>query len=101
MITIEKFESLARKFGTIEFEGEKYWLTEEAEHGNSLLPHTHNYRNPDDDGNYWFDMIAYAIDEDGNEYQVTWIFNTEKDEDGNSKELDEYDYDDVDSVEAV
>jgi hypothetical protein len=87
-------KELEKKYGKIKFNNKDYWLVDQAEHGNSLLHGMANYKNPDEDGNYYFDMQCFAIDCNGIEYRITWIFNTEKDEDGNSKELDEYDYED-------
>jgi len=96
------FKELENNYGTVGFKGKKYWLTDQAEHGNSLLNGMPNYQDPDEDGNYYFDMQCYAVDANGNEYRVTWIFNTEKDDEGNPKELDEYDYtENIYNVEIV
>jgi hypothetical protein len=93
--SIDQYEAI---YGAVVFKGKKYILTDQAEHTNRLLPYN-GYNDPDDCGNYDFEVSASAIDEKGTEYMVYWIFNTEKDEDGNSKELDEYNYDDVSRVE--
>ena len=90
---------LEEKFGAVVFKGKKYILTDQADFTSRLLPTIPNYNEPDENGDYDFEMSAPAIDEEGNEYTVYWIFNTEKDEDGESKELDENDYDDVARVE--
>jgi hypothetical protein len=97
MLNLKELES---NFGTVEFEGMKYWLTNQADHTNRLLPYN-GYNDKDENGNYNFEMSASAVDEKGNEYKVYWIFNTEIDEDGTLKELDEYDYDSVDRVELL
>jgi len=102
IIITTDFKDLEQRFGTIKFKGKTFWLTSHAILGDTLLTYTHNYNNPDNDGNYYFDMTAFAIDENEIEFKVTWIFNTEKDEDGNSKELDDYDYDcNIDNVEEI
>ncbi|EGO63523.1 hypothetical protein [Acetonema longum] len=86
-----------REFGSVEFEGKKYILTSQADLTGRLIQHN-GYNDPDDNGDYDFEMSASAVDECGDEYTVYWIFNTRKDADGVDKELDQYDYDEVDRV---
>jgi hypothetical protein len=59
---------LERKYGSIEHGGKKYILTDYADPTGRLLPdHQHNY----------FEMSAPAVDEEGNEYILHWIFKVE------------------------
>lgn len=90
---------MERNFGEVEFEGREYTLTDQADHTNRLLP-VGGYNDPYDDGSYDFEMSAPAVDEDGNEYTVYWIFRTQYDDDGDPFPLDGYDYDAVDRVVA-
>lgn len=65
----ENMTALEEKFGSVEFEGKKYILTDQADHTNRLL-HYNGYNDPDDDGNYDFEMSALAIDGQGNYEKV-------------------------------
>ena len=59
---------LERKYGSIEHGGKKYILTDYADPTGRLLPdHQHNC----------FEMSAPAVDEEGNEYILHWIFKAE------------------------
>ena len=77
---------LAKKYGSVEYEGKKYILTDYAEPTSRLLP---------DCQHDCFEMFAPAIDAEGNDYVVYWIFE----DDG--RELDMYDYDNVDRIELI
>lgn len=71
-------------YGRIEHDGKEYIFTDMADHTNRCLL----YNNDE-----LFEMSAPAVDVAGNEYTVYWIF--EKD---NEKELEEYDYNNIDRV---
>ena len=73
-------------FGTIEFRGKEYELQEQAEPTSRLLPdHLAGH----------FELVALAIGEDNLAYEVCWFFK----DDG--RELDEYDYTEVDDVQPA
>ena len=77
--------ALEKKYGSVEYEGKKYILTDYADLTGALLPdHQRGY----------FEMFAPAIDEKGNEYILYWLFK----DDG--RELDMYNYNDVYKVEV-
>ena len=77
---------LAQKYGSVEHAGKTYILTDYAAPTSRCLP---------DHQQEHFELSAPAIDEEGNEYNIYWIFE----DDG--RELDMYDYDDVDRVEML
>lgn len=77
---------LERKYGSIEHAGKTYILTGQALLTNRLLP---------DHQTGCIELSAGAVDPEGDECVVYWIFE----EDG--QELDMYDYIDVDRVEAI
>jgi hypothetical protein len=84
---------------TIKFEGKEIELTSEAEYTNRLLNSAYtNYHEAEEGEEFSFEMSAQGIDEEGNEVVVYWIFEDVK---GDQKELDEFDYDEVDRVETV
>ena len=95
-ITIESQKKVWKNAFEVEFEGNKYICEGMAEHTNRLLNTVPNYNEPDNDGNYDFEMSDNAVDEDGNEYIVYWIFNT-ADYDADT-ETDSYDWDNVSKV---
>jgi hypothetical protein len=77
---------LERKYGSVEYGGKKYILTDYAEPTSRVLAdHQRDY----------FELSAPAIDEEGNECILYWIFE----DDG--RELDMYDYDNIDRVEML
>lgn len=71
-------------FGRIEFEGKEYILCEQAEITNRYL------------STEKFEMSARAKDQEGNEFISYWVF-----ENVENWELDQYDYDNIDRVEAL
>lgn len=93
MADLTKMES---KYGSVVFEGKKYILCDHADFSNRVLNKIPNYQNQGDNGEYWFEMSARAVDESGNEYTVYWMFYCD---DPERNELDSYDYDKADSVE--
>lgn len=88
-----------RNFGTVEFEGKEYTLTGDADFTNRVLPGNCNINDVQDGEEYQFEMSVPAVDEQGKEYKVTWIFWKVKGQD--DWELDSLDYDKVYSVEEV
>lgn len=83
---------------TINFNGKTYTLTTDAEPSSRLLPYPKNYHEMETGEEYDFEMIAKAVDDEGNEYYVSWIFSEVK---GEELELDCLDYDNVDNVTAA
>lgn len=77
---------LERKYGSVEHEGKTYVLTEQANLTNRVLP---------DHQKGCIELSARAVDGQGNEYGVYWIFE----DDG--RDLDMYDYYDIDRVEVL
>ena len=85
---------------TIKFEGKVYTLTSEAEPTSRHLPSNYtNYNDAVEGELYDFETSAEAIDENGSECIVYWIFENEKSENG--KQLDEFDYDDENNIDRV
>ena len=79
-------QELEKKYGSVEHEGKTYILSEQASLTSRLLP---------DHQKGCIELLARAIDVEGNDYVVYWIFE----DDG--RDLDMYDYTDVDRVEAL
>lgn len=79
-------KELEKKYGSVEYEGKTYILTDQASLTSRLLP---------DHQKNCIELLARAIDEEGNEYVAYWIFE----DDG--RELDMHDYTDVDRVEVL
>lgn len=77
---------------TITFENKTYTLINDAEQTDRLLPYPKNYHEVESGEEYDFEMRAIAEDEEGNRYEVLWIFSDTK---GDEKELDCFDYDDI------
>lgn len=75
------------EFGAVEYEGKFYRLTAGVDFTYRLLPPPLGER--------YFEMAAPAVDQDGNRYTVYWIF-----EEDIAMDLDEYDYDNINSVKA-
>lgn len=82
----------------ITFENKTYTLINDAEHTSRLLPYPKNYHEVAYGEEYDFEMRAIAEDEDGNRYEVLWIFSDTK---GDEKELDCFDYDDIYDVREI
>lgn len=82
----------------ITFENKTYTLINDAEHTGRLLPYPKNYHEVAFGEEYDFEMSAIAEDEDGNRYEVLWIFSDTK---GDEKELDCFDYDDIYDVREI
>lgn len=77
---------MEKKYGSVEHEGKTYILTEQASLTSRLLPdHLKDY----------IELSARAVDFDGEEYVVYWVFE----DDG--RELGMYDYTDVNRVEVL
>ena len=82
-----------KNFGTVVFEEKVYTLTGEAELANTLMEN--GYQDAKQGEEYRFDMSAPAVDNNGNEYIVIWIFEDTK---GSERPLDEFNYNDVTKV---
>lgn len=85
-------------YGEVEFEGREYQLTGEADFTNRCLPGNWNLNDVQDGEEYQFEMAAPAVDDQGKECKVIWIFWKVK---GEEFELDSLEYDKVYSVEEV
>ena len=83
-------------YGKVIFEQKEYTLTSNADYTNRLLNGPRNYHEASEGQKYFFEMSADAVDSEGNEYTVYWIFD---DVMGEETPLDNFDYDDVDRVE--
>ena len=89
----ETISKLEKEFGSVEYEGKKYILTDQALETNRDLGFTGWNNRYQNDGKFEFEMSAPAIDEEGNAYRVYWTFWCTDD-----RELDQYDYSKVDRV---
>jgi hypothetical protein len=92
MLDLDKLE---KKYGAIEYKGKKYILTDYADFTNRVCE-VPNHNEPNSDGSYNFEMSCSALDEDGIEYTVYWIFLNEGQE-----TLDQFDYEDEKYIERV
>ena len=91
-------QSTTSEFGTTTCDGKKYTLTRDADYTSRLLPGGYtNYVDAAEGDEYDFEMGASAVDEDGNECTVYWIFSATK---GDVAELDAYDYSIADRVQS-
>lgn len=94
---MSNYEIASKKYGTVKFNGCEYALTSDADHTNRLLPGNYiNFVDAAEGDAYDFEMSADAIDSEGNQYTVYWLFEGIKGE--GDHELDSYDYSDVDRV---
>lgn len=94
------YQAAAAKFGTVNFNNSEYALTNDADYTSRLLPAGYtNFVDASEGDDYDFEVAAKAIDADGNEYIVSWIFTGRKGE--NDPELDSYDYSAPTNVTAV
>ena len=91
-------EYLQADQGIIEWEGKTLFLTTQADFTGRLLPYPKNYHDVKEYEMYDFEMMAQGYDETGTKISVYWIFEDVK---GNQKELDEFDYNNIDRVELV
>lgn len=83
---------------TVTFDNKTFTLVTDAEITGRLLPYPKNFHEVQDGEEYDFEMTAIAIDTEGNEYIVSWIFSAVK---GDELELDCLDYDNVDDVKEL
>jgi hypothetical protein len=87
------------KFAAVEFEGKEYILDGEADHTNRLIDNRQdNFVQVNEGEEFCFEMSAPAHDAEGNEYMIYWIFTDTK---GSERELDSFDYDNIDRVELA
>jgi hypothetical protein len=84
-------------FGDYEYDGKVLHLTTQADFSNRLIGYM-DYHEAGMGEEYQFEMSALAKNDDGNEYKVYWIFWATK---GSEKDLDEYDYDNIDRIERI
>jgi hypothetical protein len=84
-------------FGDINHEGRVLHLTDQADFTSRLMGYK-PYHEASDGDEYQFEMSAPAKDDDGNSYVVYWIFWDVR---GQEKDLDEFDYDNIDRVEGI
>ena len=77
----------------VNFNGKTYTLTTRAEPSSRLLPYPKNYHEVQMGDEYDFELVAKAVDENGNACQVRWIFSETKGEE--SESYDGFDYDNV------
>jgi len=83
-------QATASQFGAVTCNGKTYTLTSEADFTSRWLPGEYtNYVDATQGDEYDFEMSASAVDEDGNECTVYWIFSDTK---GEEAELDTFDY---------
>lgn len=92
------YRMMARKFGEVEFNGKTYALTCQADYSNGVLDGVTNYNDADEGDDYQFEMVATAIDSDGERYNVRWIFDAIK---GAELPLEDLTYSIADGIEAV
>ena len=83
----QKGINIMENYGEVAHNGKSYKLTEMAYCTSRLLPD--NYREEK-----YFEMCASAVDEDGKNCRVYWLF-----QDCGQENLDEFDYDNVWKVE--
>lgn len=94
----EIYNKYAQENGTLSYNGKEYAFVSDADYTNALLPDCYtNYNDACTDEEYDFEMSASAIDEEGNCYEIFWIFTGIKGED--DYELDSYDYNNIDRIE--
>ena len=91
---LQEYRETVSNFGKVTFEGKTYTLTADADFTGRCLEEKPNYQDQGENGEYWFEMSAPAVDADGNEYTVYWMFYC----DNPDRELDSYDYDKVERV---
>lgn len=71
-------QAMAQKFGTVEYQDETYTLTQVADYSNRVFPGW--FGDAQEGEAYTTEFSAKALDDDGNEYQVYWMFDTVKGE---------------------
>ncbi len=91
-------QELEGKYGSVEFEGKKYILANQADETSRLLDYPKNYHEVDEGEEFDFEMSAAAYDEEGNRFNVYWIFSDVK---GEGQDLDMFDYNKVNRVEPL
>ncbi|MFA5300498.1 MAG: hypothetical protein WC389_20110 [Lutibacter sp.] len=80
---------------SIIFGNKEYKLISEADYSNRVLTYQ-DFNSVEIGDNFDFEMVAKAIGEDGEEYNVFWIFTDTK---GEEQELDCFDYSIINRVE--
>jgi hypothetical protein len=91
------YAAAAKKYGTTMYEGTEYALTTIADYTSRLMP-TRPYSDVGEGETYNFEVAANAIDENGNEYRVSWEFSAVR---GEEPELDAYDYREASNLHSL
>lgn len=97
--TADYRDEMKKQYGEIFFDGENYILTEDAQPTSRHFNHNSNYNDVSAGVEYQFEMSAPVVDKDNVEHVVYWLFWDIKGEGG--KELDQFNYDEVDRVLEV
>ena len=79
----------------VNFEGKTYTLVNDAYETDRHLNYPKNLQDVEEGEEYDFEMECEAVDDDGNEYKVRWIFSAIK---GDDLDLSDYDYSTPDYV---
>ena len=82
----------------IDFKGKEITLTTDADFTNRVLDGRLNYHEVEEGERFYFEMSADGMDDKGNKIIVYWIFNDIK---GDQRDLDDFDYGDIDRIETV
>ena len=94
------YQAAEQKYGTVYHNGREYALTSDADYTNRLLPGGYvNLQDAQDGDRYDFEMQASAMDKNGHEFAVVWIFTGTKGD--NDPELSDYDYSMADEVTQI
>ncbi len=78
------------------YNGINLTIIRDADHSNRLIPNGYNDAFEGED--YDFEMVATATDDEGEQYNIYWIFSATK---GHEPELDSYDYRKIHRIEAI
>lgn len=84
-------------FGTFKFNGKNYKAIEQAQPTGRELDAV-NYNDAEEGEEYSFEMACRAKDEDGNTYMLYWVFTDIR---GEERDYDDYDYDNIESIEEI
>ena len=84
-------------YGTVMFESETYTLTDQAEPTSRLLPYPKNYHEVEMGEEYDYEMMATAVNDEGEGFYVYWILSDIKGEE--REEFDWFDFSFADRVE--